>query len=96
MLKRSDFLALGFYKKEKFTGSDAGMRFRVEKDGDELLVTIWPEPFSFDNTPDEQKQCARFPFGEEGLCDAVEWLNRQHEEQLPLWKNAPFFVSKEE
>jgi hypothetical protein len=31
MIQRTDLLALNFYEKEPFTGSDGNMRYRVEK-----------------------------------------------------------------
>ena len=40
---------------------------------------IWPEPFSFDNTPEEQKTTATFPFDEEGKKQMVDWLNQNHQ-----------------
>lgn len=94
MLKRSDLLALNFYKKEAFTGSLTGMRYRVAKDGDDLIATVWPEPFSYDNTSDDKKQSEHFPYSEEGLNAIVEWLNRIREEQKETWENAPFWVKR--
>ena len=96
MIERSDLLALGFYKKEAFTGSFQGMRYRIAKADDSLSVTIWPEPFCFEKTPDSEKQTEIFPFSEEGLCQVTEYLNTQHDAQLPRWKNAPFWVIREE
>ena len=51
MLELKNFMPINFLKKEKFTGSHNGMRFRMEKldlegeDGPRLGVTIWPEPY---------------------------------------------------
>lgn len=83
MIERKTFLALAFYKKEVFTGSDAGMRYRIEKTdiGTEeepnvvLKATAWPEPFAFPATPDEKKVSETFPFSEEGLEQIAAWLN---------------------
>ena len=77
MITRKDVMPVNFLKKEKFTGSDTGMRYRMEmtkrevpkEDGADgetveetvLTVTSWPEPFS-----------------EEGIVSGVEWLNGQH------------------
>ena len=61
MLELRDFMPVNFLKKEKFTGSHNGMRFRMEKldlegeDGPRLGVTIWPEPYGYDATPEEEK-----------------------------------------
>ena len=60
MITRKDVMPVNFLKKEKFTGSDTGMRYRMEmtkrevpkEDGADgetveetvLTVTSWPEP----------------------------------------------------
>ena len=44
-----------------------------------LLVTLWPEPFSFEKTRDDLKRSRLFPFSEEGKQQAVEWLNTSWE-----------------
>ena len=52
MLQLKDFMPVNFLKKEKYTGSCKGMRFRMEKfekEGEEtpvLRVSVWPEPYS--------------------------------------------------
>ena len=42
------------------------------------MATVWPEPFSYENTDDEKKLTKEFPFSEEGIVSGVEWLNGQH------------------
>lgn len=94
MITRKDVMPVNFLKKEKFTGSDTGMRYRMEmtkarsterrrrrwRDGREtvLTVTSWPEPYGYDATPEEEKTREEFPFSEEGIVSGVEWLNGQH------------------
>ena len=84
MIDRKDVMPINFLKKENFTGSFKGMRYRMEKEAKEeetlLRVTAWPEPFGFDATPDEQKIWENFPFTEEGIVAGVEWLNSRYEE----------------
>lgn len=79
MIKREDILSLEYLKKTEFTGSHRGLRYRLEGvDGEtekKLLVTVWPEPFNFVTTPDEQKQHEEFDFSEDGILDAVAWMN---------------------
>ncbi|EOS30220.1 hypothetical protein C804_03328 [Lachnospiraceae bacterium A4] len=82
MLTREAFLSLNFVKKEDFTGSYQGMRFmlhqaEVEK---KLQVYLWSEPFGFEATPDEKKISRFFAFSEEGLAEAIDWMNEQYEE----------------
>ena len=94
MITRKDVMPVNFLKKEKFTGSDTGMRYRMEMtkrevpkedgvDGETveetvLTVTSWPEPYGYDATPEEEKTHEEFPFSEEGIVSGVEWLNGQH------------------
>ena len=62
MMDRIDLFHLPFYKKEAFTGSDRGIRFWIgkvtvgeeEEAQDYLRVTVWPEPYAWKHTPDEQ------------------------------------------
>lgn len=83
MISRENFLSLNFVKKEDFTGSFKGMRFllRMEKEEDEarLRVFIWSEPFCFEATPDEDKMSKAFRFSEDGLSDAIEWMNENYD-----------------
>lgn len=44
-----------------------------------LLVTHWPGPYIYDVTPDAQKTDAQFPFSNEGLAQAADYLNRAWE-----------------
>lgn len=82
MIERKDVMPVNFLKKEAFTGSDTGMRYRMEQLKKEemvlLLVTAWPEPYCFDATPEEEKVRAEFSFDEEGIMAGVEWLNSKH------------------
>lgn len=95
-----DIMHIGFLKKECFTGSNAGMRYRMEmreqerkkeaaERGDgvetetvrELLVTVWPEPYAFDHTPEEEKESRAFSFNEEGVEAGRQWLNKRCAEE---------------
>ena len=77
MLQLKDFMPVNFLKKEKYTGSCKGMRFRMEKfekEGEEtpvLRVSVWPEPYSFDCTPEEEKQFLECTFDADGIKSAV-------------------------
>lgn len=88
MVERIDLFHLPFYKKEAFTGSDRGVRFwigKTEKEGEEpvLQVILWPEPFALKHTADEQKRSKEFPFSEEGLDGAYEWIMGEGRAQVP-------------
>lgn len=90
MLARGDFLSLNFVKKEDFTGSHKGMRFllRQETAGEErqLRVYLWSEPLGFEATPEEQKISRLFAFSEEGLGEAIDWMNEHYEKNYSAKK----------
>ncbi len=81
MITTDDVLNMNFYKKEKFTGSYKGMRYLLKKDTEEertiFRCYIWPGPYNFASTPDEQKTMAVFDFTAEGKQQAVDWMNEQ-------------------
>lgn len=94
MVQRSDLFHLSFYKKTHFTGSCEGMRYYITKASasdaedapDVLRATVYPEPYNFEHTPNEDKTSADFPFSEEGLDLACEWLNEQYESRSEYWQ----------
>lgn len=73
---RNDVMPIPFLKKERFTGSCGSLRFVMQKEEDGLAVYAWKGLYCFDKTPEEEKTRSEFPFNEEGLCQAVEWLNQ--------------------
>lgn len=77
MILRKDLLSLNFYHTTPFTGSDGAMRYRVEKCDEGLSATIWPGPYAFAQTAEEQKTRHTAPFSEEGLHSLVAWMNEQ-------------------
>lgn len=78
-------VSLNFIKKEVFTGSDSGMRFRLEKSGDDMLVWAWPEPYNFFKTDNALKVSETFPLTIQGRDEAVAWLNEQRKLRAELW-----------
>lgn len=87
-------ISIPFLKKSRFTGSYLGMRYLlqkaevvIEEAKDEepaktenvIRAIIWPEPFNFEVTPDEKKHSRDFPFKQDGLWAAVDWLNEEYE-----------------
>ncbi len=94
MIQKTDLLNINFYKKECFTGSCRGMRYLIKKaaadsaDGessDLLHATVWPGPYNYESTADDQKKTAQFPFSEEGLRAAADWLNAEWTSRKDDW-----------
>lgn len=79
MIQRKDILSIAYMKKATFTGSYKGMRYRLkrvnEQEEDMLQVVIWDGPYNFEVTAEEKKEYKEFPFSEDGICQAVAWLN---------------------
>ena len=93
MIQREDILSMEYLKKTEYTGCHQGMRYRLEKKekedgGKELLVTVWPEPFNFFTTPEDQKTRQTFTFDEDGVVDAIAWMNDLLFEQKERWDGA--------
>ncbi len=93
LIRREDILSMEYLKKTEFTGCHEGMRYRLEgvADGDggkKLRCTIWPEPFNYFKTPTEQKETAEFPFEEDGVVEAVAWMNGRLLEEKEKWEHS--------
>lgn len=93
MINREDILSMEYLKKTEYTGCHQGMRYRLEgvKDeegGKKLRCTVWPEPFNFFTTADEEKERAEFTFDEDGVTDAVAWMNDRLFEEKERWEHA--------
>lgn len=93
MIVREDILSMEYLKKTEYTGCHQGMRYRLEgcatEEGKKLKVTIWPEPFNFFCTSDEKKQSKLFDFEEDGIVDAISWMNDCLFTDKEKWDNAP-------
>lgn len=93
MIQREDILSMEYLKKTEFTGCHNGMRYRLEgvagEEGKKLFVTVWPEPFNFFKTPTQQKMSESFSFDEDGVVDAVAWMNDRFMEDKDRWEQAP-------
>ena len=74
-------------KKEPFSGSYHGMRYYLRTADDTLSVFLYPEPWSFERTPDEEKEQKDFPFSQEGLDAAIDWINQSYEAKRPYWND---------
>lgn len=93
MIRREDILSMEYLKKTEYTGCHQGMRYRLEgvsgEDGGKVLRCIlWPEPFNFITTPDDQKESRDFSFDEDGVTDAVAWMNDRLFEEKDKWEHA--------
>lgn len=92
MIDKEFFHPLNYIKKEEYSGSMDGMRYMLKRvkagDDDVIRVTIWPEPYGINKTPDDQKQSIDVPLTDGGVDMAADWLNEQYEEQEERWKES--------
>lgn len=77
-------ISIPYLKKTVFTGSHKEMNFMIRRQegegGDRIEAVVWPGPFIFSLTEEEKKCRQDFDFSEEGLNQAIVWLNRHYEE----------------
>lgn len=85
-------MPVGGLKKEPFSGSHNGMRYLLSgddgKNSTTFTVYIYPEPWCFEQTPEEEKESATFPLSEEGMDEAVAWLNERYESEKRRWTHS--------
>lgn len=79
-------------KKEAFSGSHKGMRYLMNgddgKNSTTFTVWIYPEPWCFEQTSDEDKESAVFPLSDEGMDQAISWLYERYEAEKERWNTA--------
>jgi len=81
-------LSTKFLKKETFSGSHCGMRYTIKKTEEGILVYIYAEPWSFDKTPEDKRSSKTFDFSEDGVTEAVKWLEEIYVSNRKFWDNA--------
>lgn len=104
MIDRNILYTTAFYKTKDswgkevpFYGSYNGMRYKIEhiKADEEAGIVeslrgwIFPEPKCFDETDDELKESKDFPFTNEGIDEACQWLNDSYESKADYWMSRP-------
>ena len=93
MIVREDILSMEYLKKTEYTACHQGMRYRLEmvvvEEQKKLKATVWPEPFNFFMTPEEEKESSIFSFDEDGIVDAIGWMNNCLFEGKEKWDKAP-------
>lgn len=71
-------LFLTRFKKRTFSCSHNGMRYMMRsdngRDSTTFTVFVYPEPWCFEQTPEDQIESHTFDLSEEGLDLAITWL----------------------
>ena len=83
-------IPVGGLKREPFSGCHGGMRYfmKMDESKETFTVTVYPEPWSFDKTPVEDKEPAAFPLSDAGMDEAIAWLYKKYEEKRDIWDNS--------
>lgn len=81
-IKDTDIYQLKYFTyKKPFTGSMEKMRYHIIRKEDEeevfLEAAVYPQPYCWEETPEEQKQRQNFEFSEDGRTAMIEWLNQK-------------------
>ena len=72
-----------------FSGSYKGMRFFMKSyDKENISVFVYPEPYNFENTKDENKEKVEFPYTHEGVDQCIDWLNQKYIDDKDKWDEA--------
>lgn len=84
--------SFNYLKKEPFTGSYCGMRYRIYQKTETneegktkpvaLLAAVYPDEFCFEKTFEENKTISEFAFSDQGLTDALDWISKMQEEKF--------------
>lgn len=84
------FIPVGGLKREPYSGCHGGMRYYFQADEDKTTFSafVYPEPWSFEKTPEEDKQRSSFPLTDEGMDQAIEWLHAMYDSQKEKWQNS--------
>ena len=62
--------------------------FRSDESRETFTVFVYPEPWSFEQTPEDEKVSASFPMSDEGMDAAIAWLFEMYETQKEIWNTA--------
>lgn len=62
--------------------------FRSDESRETFTVFVYPEPWSFEQTPDEEKTSSSFPMSDEGMDAAIAWLFEMYKTQKEVWNSA--------
>lgn len=83
MIDLTGMISIPFLKKAAFTGSHREMNFMLKKvsddNGDKIQAIAWPGPFSFAVTEDEKKVSHDVTYNQDGILEAVKWLNEHYD-----------------
>ena len=99
-IELSSFFNLSHYEYgEAYFGSHKGMRYRLAREPLEnvkftpvdqrgpatLMATVWSEPNAYGKTDPSLMTSENFEVSQEGLEEAVKWINDQYTSRIGEW-----------
>lgn len=67
---------INYIKKEPYTGSYNGSRYRVWKEEDNIRVCIYPDKFCYEKTSEDDKIYKDFTFDKDGLEESMNYIEQ--------------------
>ncbi|MDD6661536.1 MAG: GNAT family acetyltransferase [Lachnospiraceae bacterium] len=74
--------SLELIRKERFAGSCGMMRYMLMMDDGKMKASVYPEPYCWEATPEDQKESQFFEYSAEGIEAMVKWLNQKYHEKF--------------
>lgn len=73
--------SLELIRKEQFSGSYRLMRYRLMMEDGKMKASVYPEPYCWEVTPEEQKESEYFEYSVDGIEQMTAWLNQKYQEK---------------
>lgn len=88
-VKREDIFTIRYFDYgEAFTGSNENVRYRIAREPLEnifftpekraegkLVATVYKDAYCYEKTPEDERIAKAFEHSEEGLVEAIDWIN---------------------
>lgn len=97
-----------FHNGNPYSGAEGGMRYVItpgkkadhadesgKKKIEFLTAQVWPGPWSIEHTAQEKIESREFSGSQQGLDEAVAWLQQRYAEEAERWANTPSILDCE-
>lgn len=74
--------SLELIRKERFAGSHGMMRYMLMMDDGKMKASVYPEPYCWEATPEDQKESELFEYSADGIEEMTKWLNQKYREKF--------------
>ena len=70
--------SLELIRKERFAGSHGKMRYMLMMDEGKMKACVYPEPYCWEATPEDQQVFGFFEYSADGIEELTKWLNQKY------------------